>query len=281
MDAHPIPTVLVTGAAGRVGTLLRAAWTLQPPQQFVPLWHGRTALDPGWIGWDMLASPCPTLAPEPAAILHLAGATGQNPGRLDETLALARAARLAARRFGCLRLFIASSAAVYGHAEDAGETRVPAPVTPYGRVKTAMEDAALNWRAPPVTLLRIANIPGADALLAAERSPFGITLDPTGTPAAAPLRSWIGPLTLAATLDGLLSRALSGGRLPGLLNLAQQPPLPMSALLDAAGFDWRFGPPKPETLGRVTLCTRRLARTLPPLAPADPSALVAEWRRLA
>jgi hypothetical protein len=281
MAKDPIPTVLVTGAAGRVGTLLRAAWAICPPRQFRPLWHGRTALGPDWLGWDMLSAPCPPLAPEPAAILHLAGATAQNPGHLDETLAIARAAHLAAQRFRCRRLFIASSAAVYGPAEGAGEARATAPVTPYGRAKTAMENAARNWREPPVTLLRIANIPGADALLAADRSPCGITLDPAGTPASGPLRSWIGPLTLASALESLISRALAGTHLPDLLNLAQRPPLPMAALLDAAGIDWRFGPPNPGTLGRVTLSTRRLAQTLPPLPTADAAALVAEWRRLA
>jgi hypothetical protein len=55
----------------------------------------------------------------------------------------------------------------------------------------------------------------------------------------------------------------------------------MASLLDAAGLAWRFGPPNPATLSCVTLSTRRLTRALPLLPPADPAALIAEWRRLA
>ncbi len=89
MDRAALPTVLVTGATGRVGTLLRAAWSQEPPSRFVPVWqHRGIGTRHGWLRWDMLGEPCPILPQPPAVIVNLAGVTGSGPG-LSRNLALA------------------------------------------------------------------------------------------------------------------------------------------------------------------------------------------------
>ncbi len=282
MPVTPRPFVLVTGAAGRFGALLRAAWALDPPGDFDPLWHCRADPPPGWLAWDMLAAPCPALDPAPAAILNLAGVPPGGPGRSDGNLVLARAAAGAARSAGCRHLFLASSAAVYGATANGRESHPPHPASRYGADKARMESAARRWAGPRVTILRIGNVVGADGLLGAARPGVPVMLDPAGTYARGPLRSWIGPATLAATLAALVARALAGRTLPSVVNVAQTPPLPMASLLEAAGMPWQFGAPCPATIAQVALDTRRLAGILAaPLRPACPAGLVAEWRNLA
>jgi NDP-hexose 4-ketoreductase len=284
MDRAALPTVLVTGATGRVGTLLRAAWMQEPPDRFVPVWqHRGTATGQGWLRWDMLEEPCPIIPQLPAVIVNLAGVTGRGPG-LSRNLALARAARLAAQRLGCRHVFLASSAAVYGPGAPSGlldETDRPRPSSPYGRAKLAMERIARCGEDPGVTCLRIGNIAGADGLLGKASVGSSLILDPAGGLPSGPERSWIGPRTFASALAALVDVALDGRDLPPVLNIAQDPPLPMAALLDAARLRWRFGPPREGTIARVALMTRRLTEVLPaPLPSATPAALVAEWQNL-
>ena len=145
MDQHTTPTILITGATGRVGTLLRAAWACDPPTGFVPLWQTRSTAQDGWFRWDMLAEPCPPFSPAPEVIVNFAGVTGAHSDRLWQNTALARAAHCAARQFRCRHLFLMSSAAVYGACTDdtPHDERSPlCPATPYGKAKVAMEHAA-------------------------------------------------------------------------------------------------------------------------------------------
>ena len=62
-----LPAVLITGATGRVGTLLRAAWAARVPTRFRPVWQTRLQDVPGWVMWDMLHRPCPHIDPPPRA----------------------------------------------------------------------------------------------------------------------------------------------------------------------------------------------------------------------
>jgi nucleoside-diphosphate-sugar epimerase len=284
MDTQSVPVVLVTGATGRVGTLLRAAWTQRPPAGFRPVWQTRRAAGPGWISWDMLGAPCPDMTPAPAVILNLAGAPPAREDALSDNLALARAAHDAAQLFGSRHLFLASSAAVY-EADVPGlmpESLPPRPATPYGRAKAEMERAALTWSGPAVTILRIGNVVGADALLGAARPGAPVRLDPVPGERRGPERSWIGPATLADAFEGLITQALASAALPDVLNLAQAPTRFMGEMLDAAWIPWQFGPHNPRVARRVALAGARLAHALPrPLPPADPARMIAEWRSLA
>lgn len=278
MDQHTTPTILITGATGRVGTLLRAAWACDPPTGFVPLWQTRRTAQDGWFRWDMLAEPCPPFSPAPEVIVNFAGVTGAHSDRLWQNTALARAAHCAARQFRCRHLFLMSSAAVYGACTDdtPHDERSPlCPATPYGKAKVAMEHAAQHW--PGTTCLRIANILGADSLLSSAQPE--ILLDPVPTSRAGPIRSWIGPVTFAQILAGLILAALGGQTLPRTLNIAQSPALPMSTLLDAAARPWRYGPAQAGTIANVTLATHRLGRFVSLQAASAPR-MIAEARGL-
>jgi hypothetical protein len=102
-----------------------------------------------------------------------------------------------------------------------------------------------------------------------------VVLDPVP---GGPMRSWIGPVTLAHALAALCRMAV----LPPVLNLAQPGPLRMAALLESAGIDWRYGLPNPATARRATLDTGRASALLGPvLATACAPSLIAEWRGLA
>ena len=261
--------LVVTGARGRVGSLLRAAWDLSDGAGSPPLWLSRGA--PGAAGlahggeaarWDGRALPVPARG---GVLLALAGVAGPGGGNVGASLAQRDAARAA----GMARMLAVSSLAVYGAAEGAREDAPLAPLGAYGADKAAMEAALAEEEGPPVTVLRLANVVGADSLAAALAG-GPAALDRMG--GAGPVRSWIGA---AALLDA--ARALAAMAAPPVVvNLGQDPPLAMGALLAAAGREvvWRDGPS-----GAAPVATMDLSRLMEgPAAtpPAEPARLVAE-----
>lgn len=267
--------ILITGASGRLGRVLRAAWPARLAGLARPLWQSRGGAVPGAVVWDPLAGPYRGPALAGGAILHLAG------GRIDAaaTVALARAVCDLARRQGAALVLLASSSAVYGPGEDLAEEAPLRPAGDYGAAKRAME-AAVAGR-PGVTCLRIGNVLGADALIGAAVPGRPVTLDPVPGHEGGPVRSYIGPLAFAEVLARLCLRGIGGaGALPPVLNLAAAPPVAMGALLDAAGLPWAYGPPNPGVVARVTLDVARLAALVGAEATAaTPAGMVAEWRR--
>lgn len=273
---------LVVGATGRLGRALRAAWA-NGCEGFSPIWQSRRPAHPGWVTWDPLgAAPMPDCD----AVLGLAGVTAGDAGALALNTSLALRLCHGAQQAGARHVFLTSSAAVYGPAEAAPEDGATNPVNPYGHAKLAMEQAVHHWQAkaapgaPGVTILRIGNVAGSDMLLGnAARGP--VTLDRVAGQAGGPVRSYIGPGTLARVLAALVRRAMQGVPLPAVLNVAAPHPVAMADLLTAAGvpFDWRDAP---AVIGRVTMDTARL-QALVPFAPADSTAagMVGEWRALA
>lgn len=255
-----MPRVLVLGATGRIGGLLRRRW-------------GDGAAE--W-GTRALFTDPPALAGAARgadAILCLAGVTppaAARGGNLDDNTRLALAALRAGAEAGA-RVLLASSAAVYGPGGGSEDT-VLEPATPYGRAKVAMEQAARALGLPHCSL-RIGNIAGLDAALGDWRP--GCQLDTFGD-GQTPRRSWIGMATLADTLAALCAHE----DLPVALNLAQPGTVAMGALLDAAGRDWQPRPAPPTAIARVELEVTRLLRLLP-LPPATPEGLVSEWRACA
>lgn len=275
----PFPRVLVLGAAGRIGALLRACW---PEGQ--GLWQARRAqAGPGWMIADPLADPA-ALARAAAgcdAVLCLAGVTPAAAARGAEyhlNTALALAAVRAGAEAGA-RVLLASSAAVYGRA--AGPLREEdalAPVSEYGRAKAAMEEAALTLGAElgiRVCALRIGNIAGLDAALGGWRPGFVLDRFADGR---TPVRSYIGPVTLARLL-GELAGAELPEILPEFLNVAAPGAVEMGALLEAAGLDWTPRAAGPGAIPEVVFDLARLARAVP-LDAATPESLVAEWRKV-
>ena len=260
--------LVVTGARGRVGALLRAAWDLGDGAGPPPLWLSRGA--PGAAGlrhggeaarWDGRTLP-------PAAAGGVLLALGGVPGPEGGNAGIALAHRAAAEAAGTARMLAASSLAVYGAAEGAGEEAPLAPLGAYGADKAAMEAALAGSGAPPVTVLRLANVVGADSLAPALAG-GGATLDRMG--GAGPVRSWIGA---AALLDAV--RALAAMEAPpAVLNLGQDPPLAMEALLRAAGcaVRWRDGAAAAAPVATMDLS--RLMGTPAATPPADAGRLVA------
>lgn len=242
--------VAVLGATGQIGAILRHA---PVPDGLVPLWHGRGATDlpePS-VRWDMLAEPVPD-GVHADAILCLAGGRATP---LSQNTDLALAALAAGSAWGARHVMIASSSAVYGHGPF-NEVTTPAPVTDYGHAKAQMEQAVLQATAGRgVTLLRIGNIAGSDALLGP--GPRHVRLD---RPAQGPLlRSYIGPARLAEMLFALCRMAVGTVPLPAVLNLSLSPTVAMVDLVREMGWPLTEVPAPDDLPAEVALETGRLA----------------------
>ncbi|WP_171909453.1 NAD(P)-dependent oxidoreductase [Rhodobacter sp. 24-YEA-8] len=267
-------TVIVTGAAGRVGSILKRVWTAAPPPALQFLWSSRQAA-PG-IRWEIGAGPAPAW-PRDAILLHLAGTTGArdpgaNPGVIPPVLKACRQNHV--RHLVCL-----STAAVYAPGPvPARESDPPAPPGPYGAAKLEAE-RLLVASGLPLTILRLGNLAGADALLTPRPPGQDIRLDPVADMPGGPLRSWIGPLTFAQALAALLGRIAAGETLPPVLNIVQAPPLGMADLLRASDLAWGWAAPNPKVVHIATQDNAALAALLP-LPSASPAQIIAEIQAL-
>lgn len=262
--------VLVTGAAGRIGRLLRLHAGDFAARGVHPRWLTRAE-------WD-LAAPPPGL-PRGAVLVNLAGVL---PGRgaLSGNVEQARAIVAADGALAFRHVLHMSSAAVLPPGPRAlGEEVRPSPPSPYGAAKAEAEDVLLAGLTGRITILRLGNLAGADALLGGNDPHAEVILDPVPGQDGGPLRSWIGPLTLVRVLVALAAAA-PDARLPPILNLAQPGVVAMADLLAAAGRRWRFGPPRDAVIARVELATGRLARFCAeqdcPLPPATAQGIVGE-----
>lgn len=249
---------LILGAGGRIG---RAFRTLEAgghwPSSRRPLWHGRTDAP---YRWDMLTEPPPRddRLSEVSGMIVLAG--GRSGGEIapQEATALARAALDLASREGIGPVLICSSQAVYGpkpgpHSED----DPIAPHTPYGTAKAKMEKVVGD----DACCLRIGNVAGSDMLLRnAARGPVTLDKFPDGH---SPRRCYVGPLSLARIMIGLLGAA---AKLPAIVNVAAPGSVAMSDLLDASHLDYAWRPAPAGALPDLRLDLSRLAG----LVPLDP-----------
>ena len=261
------PPLMIAGANSRVGRLLKgaglpAAWAQRGP-----------GAD---LDWPILDGPAPLTDwcaryGAPGALVVLAGVTPGQGAALDDNRALGLAALQAARAAGIGRVLLASSSAVYGRhrAEPWAEDAACVPPSAYGQAKLAMERACAG---PGVTMLRIGNVAGADALLTNPRRPLLLDRFADGS---GPVRSYIGPQTLARALTAL---ALAPA-LPPVLNIGAPRPVDMSDLAQAAGLPVERRPAPPQAIARLTLSIDRL-ETLMSFADTDSSAqgLIAQWR---
>lgn len=264
--------LLVTGADGRVGRLLRAAWAGQPPTGILPFWCGRKTGH--WQ--DLLTGPLDPV-PARAVVLHLAADLSGDADAGSRSVAMAGAVAVAARRGRARGILFVSTAAVYGPADhDLDEASPCQPTTPYGHAKLAAESTCRRAAgAVPVTVLRIGNVVGAGALIGAARGAGKVELDPVPGRPGGPMRSWIAPGELAR----LLCRLVGLADLPDVLNLAGPKAFTMADMLDAAGCPWLYGPYRPQVLPRLTLDTSRLAALCPDLAAGTPLEMMDDLRR--
>ncbi len=280
--------MLVIGASGRVGRLLMPAWSRAGAGVIVQR-RGGAVLGAGLpeIRWSPLDAPhaLPGLLaglPPVGAMLVLAGVTPSSPGAGAELMALntalAEACMRAAEQAGIGRVLLASSSAVYGagRAEPWREDEPAQPATPYAQAKLAMERAAEPWRKRGLSIcaLRIGNVAGADALLlnAGRKEPLVIDRFVGGS---GPLRSYIGPQTMARVLSALADPATD---LLPVLNLAAPAPVSMDALARAAGLDWTWRPAPPQAIARLTLnCSALAARVAFDDSDSSAAGIVAQW----
>ena len=282
--------ILLTGASGRVGRMIRACWPDAAPGLVLTPQYRRTA-PRGALAWDPLDGPGPLLAHiartgrRPSAIVALAGVT-PGPGRdLGLNRGLAEATLAAAAKAGVRRVLLASSSAVYGVGDGTpfAEDAPCAPINPYGTAKREMEAACLRWRARGLDIcaLRIGNVAGADALLrnVARAGAGGAVVIDRFADGGGPVRSYIGSATLAAVLATLVRHP---GPLPVALNIAAPEPVAMTALAEAAGAQIGMRPAPPGAHQHITLDCRRLAACYP-FDARDSTAkeMVRQWREAA
>ena len=268
---------LFTGSNGRLGRLLQTAWPDLPDAPDA-LWLARRA--PADILWSP-GMPLPAL-PACGTLVALWGRTAGdaadlaiNSALLADTLALARAC-------GARRIFHLSSAAVYGPGANLRETAPPAPVSAYGAAKLMMEEAirALPPEGIRHTILRLANVVGADSLAPAllpQAAP--VTLDRFAD-GAGPLRSYIAPGDLARVLAALAM--LPPDTLPGCLNVTAPEPVRMQDLAEAADRPVRWRAASAQAIQTVTLNASLITSILPLMqwhrtAPE----MIRDWRGLA
>jgi nucleoside-diphosphate-sugar epimerase len=250
-------TLLVTGGNGRIGRFLRQIWAGDDEI----LWHARR-MGPGVdVAWDMGAEPAPRL-PEGLTVLHLAGRlSGAGADYADTVRAVCG--------IGAAQVLVMSSAAVYGPGERPWRESDPvAPQNPYAVAKLAAERVAMGQRG--VTMLRLANLAGADGLLGGIVPGRTVVLDPVTSGKGGPERSYIGPQALALVLRGLIGREL-----PPVINVAQPGMVSMAGLLVARGAAWKFGPERAGTVARLVVDVSLLGQ-LVPLSPASPEGIVAD-----
>lgn len=246
MNVPDRSSVLLVGASGRVGRMVMMHWR-NLPGRVAPRPQYRNDCPKGGLFWDPLDGPDRLLDAANqtggfGTMVVLAGVTPA-PGKvLGMNRVIAEACVSAAKMAGIRRVLLASSSAVYGLGDGTpfSEDMPCAPVNDYGRSKLEMEQACAAWRETGVDLccLRIGNVAGADALLlniAKTKSDDVVTID-VFEDGCGPLRSYIGPRTMAAALQSLCEYPAP---LPDVLNFAVPTPLRMESLAEAAQHPWR------------------------------------------
>lgn len=275
----PMIGPLVLGASGEIGRSLARVWAMTVPEAGPGLWQHRPGAPPPDVrpvgvpslSWDILTEAPPALPVGLSGIVVLAGVTSGDAAALALNTRLAEAALALARAHGIARVLLASSQAVYGaHPGPARENSLCAPLSAYGAAKLAMEQALAH--APEVTALRIGNYAGSGALFRAARQGL-VSLDqfPDGR---SPVRSYIGPVSLARVLAALLA---APGALPPVLNVALPGGVEMAALLQAAALPFTLRPAPATALPEAVMDVAQLEGLLM-LPAATAGALVAETR---
>jgi len=269
---NEINQTLVVGASGRVGRLITRAWALGGLAPTLQHRGVGLAGDLPQVEWHPLSGA--SLEPERfRAMIVLAGAVR---GELGLNAQLAEACCAAAVQAGIGQVLLASSSAVYGvsRGQACREDTPTHPVNGYGRAKLEAEAVAERWRARglAITALRIGNVAGADALLAGIQpgQPTKIDAFADGT---GPVRSYIGPISLADVLAQML-----GQDLPPVLNLGAPNPVAMADLAQAAGAEWHYQPAPTTAYQRIVLDCSLLAQHYHFTEnQSDAAVMVAEW----
>lgn len=270
--------VVLLGASGQLGHMCRLMWPVADDL----ICHSRRERA-GFVSFDQRfeSAKAREVLRGARAVICLSGVTPRHAKQSGDAFSLnsdlALAAVRASHDAGAGRIFLVSSAAVYGRASGVlVENGDYEPVSDYGRAKLEMEHAALQVAADlgqKATVLRIGNVAGADAILGGWRE--GMTIDelPKGQ---TPSRSYIGPETLARVIHRLTLEI----DLPDILNITAPGAVEMGALLDAAALPWIPRTPSDDVIEKVELSTKRLEDYVEfSELNSTTTGLVAEWRR--
>lgn len=269
-------TCLVLGAGGRVGRLLRGVW--KDSNGAAPVLYQSRSHS---AGIDIVAPLDARLSNRivgpVSSILVLSGVTRGTSAELAKNTDCALAGLELARQVGARRVFICSSAAVYGAEQGHPaftETYLPRPGGPYGLAKWDMEQAVERWckqtRADiQVICLRMANMIGADQLAQSVRQASAdapLMLDQFSD-GRSPRRSFLSPGTFAAVIHGFSQHSVEPGF--QVFNLADGgPAVPMSEILMALAacgheIPWAWKPAPDNAIPEVALDTSSLQARLP------------------
>lgn len=269
--------ILVLGASGRLGRMLRRHWS---EANLHPIWQFREA-PRDWLLRDEILIFDPLLEPPVSTpadlVISLAGVV-PGKGELSLNIDLGLAAVKSAIALKAQHVMLASSAAVYGAStKPLSEEDAARPLSAYGMAKLEMEYKALELAAShglQATMLRIGNVAGADALLSQQGISRNLDRFSSGY---GPVRSYIGPQGLSSVLTSLMCCAHSGIFLPERLNVALRGGVAMADLCKAADLEMTWQPAPETAVETVVLDVARLA-DLVSVADADAKAIIADWR---
>ena len=285
---------LLLGASGKVGSLVRSAWQINPPDeteivsQFRKSDKSRPFSD-NFLIWDpakgikALHQDIHQNGPYQAMIV-LAGTTPASSADLTENSKIAENVLNAALETKIPKVLIASSSAVYGiwKEQPYNEQDELKPVNEYGQEKIHMEEVCSLHRQKglEVCCMRLGNIIGADSLsmnMKVQKHDNPIILDKFSD-GCGPRRSYIGPGTLSNILADLLK---TDRALPEILNVASPYPVQMEELLTAAKAEWTFRSASSDASQDVILDCN-LLKTYCDLDIKDYSAeiMIDEWKAL-
>lgn len=295
--------ILILGAGGRVGRLLRQAWSLDPDLPEVVFQSRGSGTGIGMVCDPISGGKSEFLAGvielAPTTIVALWGVTPHSAvPDLSLNSRLALLALEAGQICGARRVVLISTGAIYASTQQTQPYREAVEVasgTAYGNAKHNMERDALQWceeaeaakgGIPSLTILRLANVAGADMLADAVRRAVDgppLCLDHFHQ-GRGPCRSYLSARTFAATIAAL--RASEGPADPEILNLADgQTAWDMADLLralDQAGYGvawtWRDAPG--TALALHSLDVGAMAARFPGVNASvcrSPEALVADW----
>ena len=261
---------VILGSSGRLGRMIRPFW--RNPHT---TWHSRQAIK-GYYTLDILEDKTGLveLFKGTQCVLCLAGVTPSSATlSFRQNSMIASACLDAAQIAGVRRVFLTSSAAVYGGRKGLlKETDQLAPLSEYGRSKVEMEKLAMA-HGQTSTTLRIGNVAGADAILGNWRPKITIDTFPDGS---TPRRSYIGPRTLSEVIQKLTRIE----KLPPILNLAAPGSIQMNELLDDANLTYTHKQASENTIPHVTLDTTLLEKYV--TFNQDDSlskSMVTQWKR--
>ncbi len=259
--------LFITGAGGRLGRLLRHQWPEFDSGFGRPVFLSRA-------DWDICSSAPPDVR-QGDLILDLAG---QIQGDVARNADLAQSVSQVAAAAGASLAYLSSAAVYSGGLQKMAESGPCMPLSDYGRSKL-MAEGRVRQILPSALVLRLGNVAGADALLGPLRPGVPVVLDPVPGQTGGPIRSYIGPITLAAVLGSVLRQLAHGKALPPVLNIAQPNPVAMADLVTATGQDWSFGPERTGVLAKMDLDTA-LLQSVCDVAPATAPGLVGELKML-